>query len=203
MKRVMGIILMVIVLTACGGKKISVEPGGRMVVFGDSITNGYGVEKSFSHYLDESLEIEVVPVGRNGETTRGGVKRLEEVENLDPKVVFIELGGNDLLQRMDARETSGNMTLIVKRLQRGGRIVVLAKFYPRRTLLTLFMGESRREYDQMYKSLEEVEGVYVIENLWGGVWGKHMLDTIHPDGRGHEVMAENIEESLRKIIRIK
>lgn len=203
MKRVMGIILIVIVLTACGDKKIAVEPGGRMVVFGDSITNGYGVERSFSHYLDESLEMEVVAVGRNGETTRGGVKRMEEIENLDPKVVFIELGGNDLLQRMDARETSENMTLIVERLQRDGRIVVLAKFYPRRTLLTLFMGESRREYDQMYKSLEEVEGVYVIENLWDGVWGKHMLDTIHPDGRGHEVMAENIEESLRKIIRIK
>lgn len=203
MKRVMGIIVMVIILTACGDKKVAVEPGGRMVVFGDSITNGYGVERSFSHYLDERIKMEVVAVGRNGETTRGGVKRLEEVENLDPKVVFIELGGNDLLQRMDARETSENMTLIVERLQRDGRIVVLAKFYPRRTLLTLFMGESRREYDQMYKSLEEVEGVYVIENLWDGVWGKHMLDTIHPDGRGHEVMAENIEESLRKIIRIK
>lgn len=196
------IIVMILLILGCGREdRIAISPDGRMVIVGDSIASGYGVEKGFSKYLAERMTIEVVTLGKNGETTRGALKRMAEVDGYNPQVVMVELGGNDLLQKIEADETKRNLQTIINGLRSREHAVILVKFYPRRSLMNIFFRRGRGEYEKMYEEFEEIEGVYVIDNIWDGVWGRHMIDGIHPDSRGHEVMAENLLKSLKRIFK--
>lgn len=195
-------LIIILMLLGCGKEeeKVEVNLDKPLVVLGDSLAVGYGSSKGFTHYLREEMNQEIINLGKNGQTSRQALKRVDEVILYDPSIVIVELGGNDYLRRIPARETEINLTEIIEKLDDGERIIFLTEFYPTNSILSLFIKVPQKEYDNMYKRLSTGKNIYVLDNIWKDVWGKEMSDEVHPNTKGYEKMGQNILESLKKIL---
>jgi len=109
------------------------RPGaGPIVCFGDSLTAGFGAEpgRSYPDVLHELLGREVVNRGRNGETATDALERVDAIVALQPKVVVVTLGGNDMLQRVPIEQTVASMRRIFDRLLGTGTMVAFVGIDP-------------------------------------------------------------------------
>src|SRR5216684_1193679 len=96
-----------------------------LVVFGDSLSAGFGLQpgQSFPDYLQKKLDAEgyawhVVNLGISGDTTEGGVSRLDSATALKPGIVVLELGGNDGLRGLPLDTTRANLEQMITAFQR-------------------------------------------------------------------------------------
>src|SRR5206468_9530617 len=87
---------------------------GPWVAFGDSLTAGYGAdpESAYPAVLAKKLGVPIENAGRNGETSKDGLTRIESVAQRNPRVVLLCFGGNDALQQVPREETSPNLGAI-------------------------------------------------------------------------------------------
>jgi acyl-CoA thioesterase-1 len=206
------------------------EPLETLVCFGDSLTSGYGTSvpgkddktKSYPEYLREKVAIPVVNAGRYGKTTGEALARIEtEVLSENPWIVIIELGANDLHHKILAdknvpfaeilttvTDIFENLDKIIKKLNRGGRKIYVAKFYNdpiAREVASEFGLSNKAQQDLLIKSFdskfedlaEKNNNIEIIDGIWDGVWGEHMSDAYHPDGEGCKIMAENYFKAIR------
>src|SRR5580693_8829454 len=104
-----------------------------LVVFGDSLSAGFGLEAglSFPDFLQKKLDAEkypwhVVNQGVSGDTTEGGVARLDSAIAMKPEIVVLELGGNDGLRGLPLETTRENLDHMIVAFQKAGAKVVLA-----------------------------------------------------------------------------
>src|SRR5258705_12794215 len=104
-----------------------------LVVFGDSLSAGFGLQpgQSFPDYLQKKLDTEgyavhVVNLGISGDTTEGGVSRIDSATSLKPSIVILELGGNDGLRGLPLASTRQNLDKMLTAFQTTGAKVVLA-----------------------------------------------------------------------------
>src|SRR3989442_1843482 len=114
---------------------VPTQPDGRpwIAAFGYSLTAGYGVETGYSYpdFLQKELDhagsrYRVVNAGISGDTTSGGLARVDSVTKLKPAVVILELGGNDGLRGTPLSATRSNLEQIVVELRKSSRPPVLA-----------------------------------------------------------------------------
>ena len=138
-----------------GPAKVDKPVDSRPIVlaFGDSLTAGYGVdpEESFPAYLQRRLDLEgyryrVVNAGISGDTTTGGLARLEEALEAKPAVVILELGGNDGLRGLPVGGTRDNLAQMIELSRDAGAKVILAGI----TLPPNYGPESIRKFEEMY-----------------------------------------------------
>ena len=195
-------LIIILMLLGCGKekKKVEVKLDRPLVVLGDSLAVGYGSSKGFTYYLREKMNQNIINLGKNGQTSRQALKRLDEVMSHDPSIVLLELGGSDYLKRIPVREIETNLSEIIEKLDDGERVIFLTEFYPTNSILRLFIKVPKKEYDNMFKRLSQGENIYVLDNIWKGVWGKEMSDEIHPNTKGYENMGQNILESMKKVL---
>jgi lysophospholipase L1-like esterase len=170
------------------------RPGeGAIVCFGDSLTAGFGAEpgRSYPDVLRELLGREVVNRGRNGDTAADAAERLDAVVALEPKVVVVALGGNDMLQRVPIERTTAAMGRIFDRLQAAGAMVAFVGIDPP-------LASSTRM--DAIRSMCRERGVVWIGGALTDLWQDHsrMADQIHPNAAGYRLMAERIAGALRK-----
>lgn len=102
--------------------------GAAIVCFGDSITRGYGASlgKAYPDRLGRLLRRRIVNAGRDGDTTERALSRIEDVLwRTDPRLVIIELGGNDLLKGVNRDITFQNLDDIVQHCIDAGAMVVI------------------------------------------------------------------------------
>ncbi len=159
-------------------------------MLGDSLTAGYGLEQgsAFPEQLEERLRasgysVEVINAGVSGDTSAGGLARLEWSLADQPRVVIVELGANDALRGLDPVQTYNNIAQIVTRLQKAGSRVILAGMKAPRNLGP----EYYNRFDQIYPDLARrydllfypffLEGVATVPEL-------NQADGIHPNPRG-------------------
>ena len=109
------------------------EPPKKLMVFGDSLTAGYGLPRgeAFPVKLQERLkqegaEVEVLGQGVSGDTTAGGLSRIEYALKKNPDYVILELGGNDMLRAIDPAVTRANLTKMLEILKARKIPVLLA-----------------------------------------------------------------------------
>ena len=126
----------------------------RIVAFGDSLTAGLGVspDDAYPGQLAEWLRTqgfsyEIVNAGVSGETSAGGLRRVEWILKSQPKVVILELGANDGLRGQSLKALYNNLKAIIARLQAKGVIVVLAGMQ-----LPLNYGERSEEHTSELQS---------------------------------------------------
>ncbi len=112
-----------------------------VLVLGDSLTAGYGLEQenSFPAQLEKSLlskgyAVKVINAGVSGDTSAGGLSRLDWSLADQPRIVVVELGANDALRGLNPSETYANLDKIINRLESAGCIVVLAGMQAPRNL---------------------------------------------------------------------
>jgi lysophospholipase L1-like esterase len=99
-----------------------------VLAFGDSLTFGYGVSREFSYpaVLAQQIQREVINAGISGEISADGLKRLSgALDRWRPELVIICHGGNDVLRRMDARQTEANLRAMINLVRGTGAEVVL------------------------------------------------------------------------------
>ncbi len=170
-----------------------------LVAFGDSLTAGYGVEAGLSYpdflqkkFDSQGIRWRVVNAGISGETTAGGLNRIESVLNLNPDLVILELGGNDGLRGLPLDQTRSNLEAIVTRLRDAGIKVVLAGM----TLPPNYGPRYIREFENIYKDLAKKYKLPLIPFFLEGVAtldGKYMQsDGIHATAEGNRKVAETV-----------
>lgn len=178
-----------------------------LVVFGDSIAAGYGLPmgRSFPDVLQRKLDAEgyawhVVNLGISGDTTEGGVARLDSAISLKPGIAIVELGGNDGLRGMPLARTRENLEHMITAFQNAGAKVVLAGM----TLPPNYGPDYIRDFGQVYTSLAEKYHLKLIPFLLGDIVTKDMryfqADGIHPTTQGAEIVAGTVEKTLQPLL---
>lgn len=181
-----------------------------ILFFGDSLTAGYGLEDSNDAYpaiiqtkIDSlNLDYTVINSGLSGETTSGGLNRIDWVLNQSIDVFILELGGNDGLRGISLSETRANLQIIIDKvkLKYPEAVIILAGMQlppnlgPKYTL----------EFRTIFKDLAEKNSIALIPFLLkdvGGVPELNLADGIHPNVDGQKIVANNVWEVLSKFLR--
>lgn len=183
-----------------------VDPRPVVVALGDSLTAGYGVEPGLSYpdWLQKRMDGEgagyrVVNQGISGDTTSGGVARLEEALRLKPVVVVLALGANDGLRGLPLETTRANLAEMIDRLQAGGARVLLGGM----TLPRNYGPDYVRDFENVFKELAKEKKTGLIPFLLEGVAMNPQLmqgDALHPTAEGNRRVAETVWKYLRPML---
>ena len=172
------------------------------MAFGDSLTAGYGVDSGLSYpdFLQKEIDrYRVVNAGISGDTTSGGLARIDSVTRLKPKIVILELGGNDGLRGLPLASTRANLEQMIIELQKSGARVVMAGI----TLPPNYGPDYIREFEKIYKDLAAAYKLPFIPFLLEGVVGVPGMmqpDGIHATVKGNEVVAKLVMRTLKPLL---
>ncbi|HEY0456754.1 MAG TPA: GDSL-type esterase/lipase family protein [Verrucomicrobiae bacterium] len=165
---------------------------GPWVAFGDSLTEGYGATEGqdYPSVLSKKLEVLIRNLGRSGENSADGMKRVDEVAGLHPRVVLLCFGGNDALNGDSAGKMFANISSIIDRLQREGCFVVL---------IGIRSASLRDHYADKFKKLAHDKQVLYVPDLLSGLAFKpiYMSDAVHPNDMGYKRFAERVAKALK------
>lgn len=177
----------------------------RIVALGDSLTAGLGLpaEQAYPALIqqrlnDAGMSYEVVNAGVSGDTSAGGLRRLDWALEGDVRILIVALGGNDGLRGLAPDELEHNLAQIIERAQARGITVVLAGMEAPPN----FGRDYIVAFHQVYPSLARQYHVALVQFLLLGVAGDDGLnqpDGIHPTARGAEVVADNVWAVLKPI----
>ncbi len=172
------------------------EAAGTTVVFlGDSITHGHRLaqEAAFPHRLGQALGVRAINAGISGDTTEGGLRRIErDVLAHRPQVVVVELGVNDAFRQAPREDTVANLRAITQRIRAQGAVVVLLH-----TALPHVAGDGNR---QDLRKIARAEDAMLVEDFLQGVVPQHTYDGLHPDAEGQAMLAERLLPVLRQAL---
>lgn len=170
----------------------------RLVALGDSLVAGYGLppEQGFVPQLEEALRargygVDVIDAGVSGDTTAGGLARLDWVLADDPDLMLVELGANDGLRGIDPAEVRANLSAILERLTDEGIPTLLAGMYAPPN----FGPDYSEAFDSIYPELADRYDVRLYPFFLEGVAAEPSLnqpDGIHPNAEGVRVIVGNI-----------
>jgi acyl-CoA thioesterase I len=181
-----------------GGSVATANDVCRIAVLGDSLTTAYGIaiEEGFPAQLERRLREEgydcaVLDAGVSGDTTAGGLARLDWTLADRPSHVIVELGANDGLRALPPEQMEQNLAAIVRRLRADGVAVLLAGMRAPPNL-----GRSYGEaFERVFSRVAERYGVPLYPFFLDGVASDPALnqgDGIHPTAAGIEVIVERI-----------
>ncbi len=193
-------------IIACQFVTMAATAGSTIVALGDSLTAGYGLlpGQGFAGQLRDALrarghDVNVIDAGVSGDTSRGGLARLDWSVPLDADAVIIELGANDALRGLDPSITRQALSEIVKRLKARGQAVLLAGMRAPPNLGK----EYAAEFDAIYGDLAAAEEVLLYPFFLEGVAADPALnqaDGIHPSADGVARIVEKILPSVEALI---
>ena len=185
-------------------------PSPRIVLFlGNSITAGYGLELSQAYPAliqqrinKEGFNFKVINAGQSGDTSAGGLARMDWLLKNKIDVLVLELGGNDGLRGLPVEVIRNNLQAIIDRAR---------KQYPQIKIVVAGMkmppnmgGQYSREFEAMFAALAKKNNAALIPFILEGVGGVRQMnlpDGIHPTAGGHEIVAENVWTVLAPVLR--
>jgi acyl-CoA thioesterase-1 len=194
-------------LGAVGDGRAAPPASRVIVVLGDSLTAGLGVaaHEAFPARLEDRLRKEgydyrVVNAGVTGDTTAGGLRRVEWALRAHPEVVIVALGANDGLRGQSVAGMRANLEQIVRRLRAGGaRVLVAGMRVPPN------YGEAfAREYADAFPTVARQTGAALMPFLLDRVAAVPALnqpDGIHPTASGHQIVANHVWPYLEPLLR--
>ncbi len=179
-----------------------------VLFFGNSLTAGYGLEEdqSFPSLVQDridslGMEYTVVNAGLSGETTAGGLNRVDWILKQDIDIFVLELGGNDMLRGIDINTTEANLNGILKKVKAKNpdiKIIVAGMLAPPN------MGaDYSREFGGIYPRLAKEFGAALIPfflDKVGGIPELNLQDGIHPNAEGQKIVRENVWRVLKEYL---
>lgn len=178
----------------------------RIVALGDSLTAGYGLLESQSYpallqeHIDaEGYEFEVVNAGVSGDTSAGGLRRLDWALEGNVRVLIVALGANDGLRGLSVDEMNENLTAIIQRARERNVVVILAGMEAPPN----YGPEYATAFRQAYREVAQREGVLFLPFLLDKVAGQSVLnqrDGIHPNEQGARIVADTVWTVLRPLL---
>jgi len=182
------------------------------VVFGDSLAAGYGLEpgQSFPEDLQNKLDAQgypwrVVNLGISGDTTEGGVSRMDSAVSLKPAIVILELGGNDGLRGLPLTGTRKNLGTMIQTFQTAGARVVLAGM----TLPPNYGADYIQGFQKIYKDLAAQYRLTFIPFLLSDIVSQDpatrslsyfQRDGIHPTADGAMIVSETVLRAVKPLL---
>ena len=185
-------------------------PARTIVFFGDSLTAGYGLDdpssQGYPALIQKKIDAAGLPwrtvnAGLSGETTAGGLRRIDWILRQSIDVFVLALGGNDGLRGVDPASSRANLQKILDRVRAKypeARLVVAGMKMP-----PAMGADFARAFDGMYPELAAKNDATLIPFLLDGVGGDPRLnqpDRIHPTAAGQEIVADNVWAVLRKVL---
>jgi len=184
-----------------------VAAGPRVVFLGDSLTAGLGlgVDDAFPARLGRALAAQglpatVVNAGVSGDTSAGGLRRLDWLLGQKPDILVLALGANDMLRGLPPEECAANLRAIVDKARAAGADVLLLGMRANPTLGPDYVAA----FDAIYPSLAAPPGVTLVPFLLEGVAGVPALnqaDGIHPTAEGHARITDMVLPALAPLVR--
>ena len=177
-----------------------------VIFLGDSLTAGFGVEENqaFPAWLAQGLEeagkpIRYVNAGVSGDTTAGGLSRIDWLLRQRPDVLVVELGANDGLRGLSLEETENNLRQIVQRgLDSGAQVLLVGMKIPPSYGPEYFAG-----FESIFERLATELEVPLVPFLLAGVAADPLLnldDGIHPNAAGHRRVADTVRPYLETML---
>ncbi len=179
-----------------------------VLFFGDSLTAGYGIDPDEAYPAliqkkieDAGLPWRVVNAGLSGETSAGGLRRLDWILRQRVDIFVIELGGNDGLRGIAPATTRSNLEDMIKRIrQRYPEVVVVLAGMQMPTNMGLdYTREFAAIYPDVARQTEAVLIPFLLEGV-GGVPALNLPDGIHPTPEGHAIVADTVWQTLRPLL---
>jgi acyl-CoA thioesterase-1 len=184
------------------------DPRRTVVVLGDSLAAGLGVEKeaAFPNLIQQRIDeakfpFRVVNAGVSGDTTSGGLRRIDWLLRQKVDVLLLELGGNDGLRGIDPKMTKTNLRAIVDRTKQKypeAKVIIAGMQMPPN------MG---KEYTDAFKgvfaAVAQETGSVLIPFLLEGIGADPAFnqdDLIHPNNEGHKIVAATIWKTLGPLL---
>lgn len=178
-----------------------------VTVLGDSITAGLGLPSSAA--LPVQLQAQLRKLGANvvvrgagvsGDTTAGGLARVDFSVQKDTDVCIVALGGNDLLMGLDPKRTKANLDKIVARLRARKIAVVVAGLQPPPVIGRAYA----REFQAVFPAVAKAHGALLYPNLLAGVAQVPRLnqgDGFHPNAQGVVVIAQGLAPVVARALK--
>jgi len=214
-------------LNACGSPPASREPAApaaspaaaapappapaaptrpRIVVLGDSLAAGLGIAQEDAYpallqqRLDkEHLNYEVVNAGVSGDTSAGGMSRLDWALDGDVRVLIVALGGNDALRGLPPEELRGNLSAIIERAQARRIKVVLCGMEAPPNFGRDYAVGFHRVYPELAKQYNVALVPFLLDKV-AGIESLNQRDGIHPTAQGARIVADNVWVVLRPML---
>jgi len=184
-------------------------PAAKVILFyGDSLTagNGLSVEEAFPALIQKKLTadgkaVKVINAGLSGETSAGGLARLDWVLRQPVDVVVLELGANDGLRGLPLDQTQKNLQAIIDKMKAKNpavKIVIAGMMVPPN------MGpDYTAKFQKIFPDLAKKNKAALIPFLLQDVAGNEKLnnpDGIHPNVEGHKIVAKNVLKVLEPLL---
>ena len=181
----------------------------RAILFlGNSLAAGYGLtpEQAFPALIQQKIDsldwqFDVINAGLSGETSSGGLRRINWLLKRRIDVLVLELGANDGLRGIPVAQTTENLQAIIDRVKTKNpetKVVIAGMMVPPN------MGpDYSAEFENIFSGLAKANSAALIPFLLEGVGGVPELnlpDGIHPTAEGHEIVAENVWEVLKPVL---
>ena len=191
------------------GTAASADPRAFKIVFlGDSLTAGFGLlsEQAYPAQIEKLFiaegydEVDIINAGISGDTTAGGLRRVEGVLEPGVKVLVVALGGNDALRGLTTRDTHDNLLQIIQTARAKGVQVLLCGMEAPTNLGDDYRKNFRDLFTQL---LSESRGIAFVPFLLEGVAANpalNLADGIHPNAEGARIIAQTLYPKLRTIV---
>jgi acyl-CoA thioesterase I len=222
---ILSFLSLTIFFAACGGVSIAEKQGSKksekplvtpkvttnkpkIVAFGDSLTAGFGLteKESYPYLLQKKLEAdgynyEVVNAGVSGETSLGGLERIDWVlEQENVEILILELGANDLLRGLPVAKMKENLAKIIEKAQAKKVNVLLCGMLAPPSVGAQYQRDYTAAFPDLATKYKVAFLPFLLENV---ALNKDLnqADGIHPNAKGAESMNENIYKVLKPMLK--
>lgn len=199
-------ILIALVIPAYG------EQTFKLLILGDSLASGYKLspEKGFVPKLQKELNddgldnVEVINEAVAGETTFDGLKKINAILDKKPHAVILELGANDVLQNLDLEQTEKNLQEIITTLKKNQVAVMLIGI----NIPPTISENKGQKLNEIYKNLAKKNKLILYPNFLEGVVSQrfgsynfeNMIDSVHPNEKGVDLMIKNTYSVIKEFL---
>ncbi|GAA3979154.1 arylesterase [Mucilaginibacter dorajii] len=182
----------------------------NILFFGDSLTAGYGLRdhrsESFPALIQQKIDALGLPYhcingGLSGDTTSGGLMRLDYWLNRPLHVFVLELGVNDIIRGISPQSTFQNLQAIIDRVKLkypGIKMLMMGMEIP-----AFIPGAFAANFKAIFRKLADVNQIACVPFYLDGVAGKshlNLADMLHPNAAGYRVMADKIWPDLKRLL---
>ena len=188
-------------LSACSKPETALPAQTTVLILGDSLTQGVGASSAQTNYpalLKQQSQWNIINGGISGNTSAQALAHLPELlQQHQPKLVIISIGGNDFLQRLPNGDTQANIAQSIALSQQSGAQVLLVAVPE----LTLAAAVGHPNDHAMYADLAQIQQVHLLEDAWSDVLGDEALraDPVHANDTGYQVFTESLTKRLQQI----
>ena len=183
-------------------------PSRRVVILGDSITAGYGVERNEAYpavlqkkVADASLPFEIVAAGVSGDTTAGGLRRVKWAFGPGASVFVIALGGNDGLRGLPPSETEENLANIIRTVRTldPKTLILLTGMKMPANLGAQYVAAFDAVFPRVASAHKTLFVPFLLEGV-GGIPSLNQSDLIHPTAEGQRIVADLLWKTLSPVL---